>query len=96
MGSYDGAEICELVGIFLLNIITTTYNKHDIGLYRDDGLAIFKNMSGPQNEKIKKDLQKIFKDKGLDIIINYNMKIVNYLDVSFNLNDGTYRPSRKT
>ena len=25
-----------------------------------------------------------------------NMKIVNYLDVTFNLNDGTYRPYQKT
>ena len=25
--------------------------KNDIGLYRDDGLAIFKNISGPKSEK---------------------------------------------
>ena len=29
-----------------------------IGLYRDSGLSIFKNCSGPQMEKIKKRLQK--------------------------------------
>ena len=29
----------------------------------------------------------MFKNKSLDIIINYNMKIVNYLDVTLNLND---------
>ena len=35
----------------------------------------------------KKQLQKVFKSNGLD----ENMKIVNYLDVTSNLNDGTYR-----
>ena len=47
-------------------------------------------------EKIKKRLQKVFKNDGLDVIIECNMKVVNYLDVTFNLNDGTYRPYKKT
>ena len=46
-------------------------------------------------EKIKKRLQKVFKNNGLNVIIECNMKIVNYLDVTFNLNDGTYRPYQK-
>ena len=29
------------------------------------------------------------------IIINCNMKIVNYLDVTLNLNTGSYRPYKK-
>ena len=57
--------------------------------YSSKGLAIFKNISGPQSEKIKKTSQKMFKNKGLDIIINCNMKIVNYLGVTLNLNDGS-------
>ena len=79
---------------FLLNKISQKYNNN-IGLYRDDGLAVFKNKSGPESEKIKKELQKIFKENGLDIVIQCNIKIVNYLDVSLNLNDGTYRPYHK-
>ena len=42
MGPYDSAEVCELVGIFMLNKISEKYNKKDVGLYRDDGLAVFK------------------------------------------------------
>ena len=95
MGAFDGAEVCELVGIFLLSQLTSTYEKKDIGLYRDDGLAVFENTSGPQAEKIKKRIQKVFKDNGLDITITCNMKIVDYLDVTMNLNDGSYRPYRK-
>ena len=95
MGAYDGAEICELVGTYLLSIISQKYNKNDIGLYRDDGLGVFSNTSGPQNERIKKDFVKIFKDKGLDIVIQCNLKITDYLDVTLNLTDGTYKPYRK-
>ena len=38
MGAYDGAEVCELVGIFMLNKISEKYDKNDIGLYRDDAI----------------------------------------------------------
>ena len=54
-----------------------------------------KNKSGLQSEQVKKNIQKIFKELGLDIIIQCNMKVVNCLDVTFNLNDGTYKPYRK-
>ena len=89
------AEVCELIGIFMLSLIGNRYNPNNIGLYRDDGLAVFKNTSGPQSEKIKKTFQRMFENKGLDIIINFNMEIVNYLDVTLNLNDGSYRPYKK-
>ena len=40
MGSFHGAEICDLVGLYILNTISTTFTNNNIGLYRDDGLAI--------------------------------------------------------
>ena len=49
MCAYDGAEVCELVGIFMLNKISEKYNKNDVGLYRHDGLAVLKNVSGPES-----------------------------------------------
>ncbi len=36
MGSYDGAEICELVGLFISNKLGQKFGKENIGLYRDD------------------------------------------------------------
>ena len=54
MGAYDGAEVCELVGIFMLNKISEKYNKNDVGLYRDDGLAVFKNISGTESARMKR------------------------------------------
>ena len=77
MGAYDGVEVCELLGTFLLYKLSLKYNKNDISLYRDDGLAIFKNISGRKSEKIKKDIQKLFKKNQLDIVIQCNMKTVN-------------------
>ena len=58
MGSYDGAEVCELISIFMLSLIGNIYNRNNIGLYRDDGLAVFKSRSTPQSEKIKKTFSK--------------------------------------
>ena len=95
MGAYDGAEVCELIGIFMVSLLRKHINKNHIGLYRDDGLVILKNTSGPETEKLKKKLQKLFKEKDLDIIIQCNLKITNYLDITLNLNDGSYRPYRK-
>ena len=63
MRAYDGAEIYEPIGIFMLSLLGTKYDSKNIGLYRDDGLSIFRNVSGPDLEKIKKHIQKIFKLK---------------------------------
>ena len=57
---------------------------------------MLKNKSGPQCERIKKDFQKLFKNQDLDIIIQCNMKIVDYLDVTLDLNTGNYKPYHKT
>ena len=54
MGVFDGAQVCELVGVFLLHQLSKLYEEKDIGLYRDDGLAVFKNKSEPQLKKFKK------------------------------------------
>ena len=51
MGSYDGAEICELVGLFILNPPGISFGKENIGLFRDNGLAIIKNKSARLADK---------------------------------------------
>ena len=50
MGSHDGAEICELVGIYLLSLIAeaSRTESDDTGLYRDDGLAVIRGRTGRQ------------------------------------------------
>ena len=61
----------------------------------DDGLGVVKNKSGQETEKNKKNIQKIFKENKLDIVIKCNMKLVNYLDVTLNLNNSNYKPYHK-
>ena len=69
MCAFDGAEVCWLVGTYMLNLLSKKYNKHDFGLYRDDGLAVLKNKSKPQSEQVTKNTQKIFIEHRLDIVI---------------------------
>ena len=64
-------------------------------MYRDDGLAVFRNVSGAHCEKIKKEFQKLFRQHGLKLIIKCNLKIVDFLDVTLNLTDSTYKPYHK-
>ena len=95
MGSFDRAEVCKLVGLYLLNILKSEFGRNNIGLYREDGLRCFENKSGPDLEKIKKKVCKIFKYNGFNIIIETNLSITKYLDVMFKLKTGKYYPYRK-
>ena len=96
MGSFDGTEICELVGVYILNLLGEKYGKERVGLCRGDGLAYFENISGSQAEKIRKDVIKIFKEEfDLNITSETNFKIVIFLDVTLNLSTGKYQPYNK-
>ena len=95
MGSFDGAEVCELIGLFLLNNLSEKYGKNNVGLYRDDGLVLLRNASGPQSERTRKDITREFKKQVLNISISTNQKICNFLDTTLNLTDGTHYPYRK-
>ena len=88
MGCYNGAELCELVGTYLLNQLKVVVAKENMGLYRDDGLGIFKNMSGPEVERKKKELVKISKNNGLSITADF-------LDITFDLVKESYQPYKK-
>ena len=98
MGFYDGAEVCELVGTYILKKFKNVTNKEDIGLYRDDGLGIFQNIPKTEIERKKKEVDKVFKDcglSGLSITIKCKLKSVDILDVTFDLANYIYKPYRK-
>ena len=73
MGSYDGAEICKLVGLYILHKLTSEKNpiieKDNCGIYRDDGLAIIKIKGSCRiaEKGIKPKLTKVFKSEDLKI-----------------------------
>ena len=95
MGSYEGAEICELVGISILKSLEDKIDKQDIGLYRNDGLMILRNTNGQKTDRTRKYIIKVMKDLGFQIEIETNLEEVNFLDVTFNLNSGLYKPYKK-
>ena len=92
MGSYDGAESTDLVGLFLLHQL-----KHlpvSLGLYRDDGLAA-SPLTARLTEKLWQQIKKIYEDNGLKVTGEANKKIVNFLDVTLNLTTGSHRAYTK-
>ena len=93
MGSYDGAECCELIGLYLLNIINKKL-RGNFGLYRDDGLCTLK-ATPKEIEQTKKQLCQIFNEHQLKITVEANLKTVKYLDVNLNLVTGKHSPFTK-
>ena len=65
MGSFDGAEICEIVDLYLLDKLSVLQHKENVGLYRDDGLAVVDNANGPKLDKLRETIITIFKAEGL-------------------------------
>ena len=93
MGSYDGAELCEVVGSFRLSQLQKI--NINIGLDRDDRLAI--SSTTPRDTvNNKKEICCIFNHNGLRITIEANKQTINFLDVTFNLNKNTYQPFTKS
>ena len=92
MGSYDSAEVTDIVGLYLLHQLQDI--GIPIGLYRDDGLAL-SDKNGQDTEDIKNKIVRIFRKNGLEVTIKANMKVVDFLDVTLNLNTGNYKPFLK-
>jgi len=95
MGSFDGAEVCELVGIFILHNLSQIVRKENVGLYRDDGLMFLRNSSSRATDVMRKKVIKVFKTIGFDIEIVINMKTVDFLDVTLDLSSEAFRPYKK-
>lgn len=87
--AHGRARDCELAGAFQLHRFSQKLDKKNISLYTDDRLAISKN-SRPQSEKLKKAFPTIFRETDLNIVLKYNLKILNYLNVTLNLSKENY------
>jgi len=92
MGCYDGAEVCELVGSFILSKLSNVTRKENIGLYRDDGLGVFQNLPRSSIERKKKEIVKVFKDCGLSITIETNLQSAVFLDVTSDMQKNIFKP----
>ncbi|XP_044180078.1 uncharacterized protein LOC122961531 [Acropora millepora] len=91
MGSFDGAETC---GSYLQSQLKKIPGV-EIGPYRDDGLAVLQQ-TPRATEMIKKEICHIFRQCDLKITIEANKKVVNFLDVTLDLNTEKFKPFFKT
>ena len=64
MGSFDGAKVCELESLYLLDILRKEFGDNKVGLYRDGRLSCFQNLPDTESEKIKKNFIRSFKCMG--------------------------------
>ena len=88
-------SIFEFFGLFLLNELSIIIDSKDTGLYRDDGLIVLRNCNGNQTDKTRKNIIRLFKELGLQIEIQTNLKTVNFLDITLDLNNASYQPYMK-
>ena len=54
MGSFDGAEICELVGLYIRSKVEKILSKSNFGLYRDDVLVLLGSFNDKKLAKLGK------------------------------------------
>ena len=61
MGGYDSSQIADLVGLYILDILTRIISPQQVGIYRDDGLLYIPNSNGPLSSSIQKRIIRAFK-----------------------------------
>ena len=95
MGSYDGAELTDLVGLYILHKLKKTVPEIDFGLYRDDGLGIHRRIPATRLNKIIKTIKGLFNEMGLEITVEKDLTKVNFLDITLDLSEETFEQYRK-
>ena len=67
-----------------------------MGLYRDNRLVLFNYINSQKTEKIRKKIVRVLKVNGFNFAIVTNLVEVDFLDVIFNLGNGSYQSSKKS
>ena len=65
------------------------------GLYRDDGLGVIDLAKPVVYDRTRKQVFKVMSDIGFKITLDLGNQVTDFLDVTLNLSDGTFRPYRK-
>ena len=80
--------------MYILHLISSLIPKKQFGIYRDDFLGAVR-LTGRLIEQLNKKLHKLFNDIGFKITIESNIKLVNFLDVTLDLTNESFKPYRK-
>ena len=91
----QSAQIADLIDIYIIDTLGSIIDKEQVGIYKDDGLIHIPNSNGPKSSQLQKQITNKFKEIGFRIEIQANLRITNYLDITLNLNDNTYKPFSK-
>ena len=79
MGAWDGAETCEIVGLYILDKIRSRIKGFDNGLYRDDALGVVETT--PRNaEKIRQNIIALMGELGFKVTSKANLKVFPLLE----------------
>ena len=96
MGGYNSAQIADLVDLYILDTFSRIVDPIQLDLYHDDKILYIPNSFGPKCSSIQKRIIRVFRFLGFKIEISSNIKVANFLDVTLNLSDKSYRPFLKT
>ena len=94
MGSMDGAEVSELVGIYMISKLMLKFNKANFGIYRDDGVMVVRG-GGPEVDRARKEVIKIFNQEDLKVTTECNTTCIDFLDIIMDLRSNSTRPFTK-
>ena len=90
MGSYMGAEVCDLVGLLLLQHLQKVLTPGSYGIYCEDGLAVLNKASSSKQQRISKKIREKFNTHGFKIVIEKGLFETDFLDISVSLREATY------
>ena len=96
MGSFIGAEVCELVDLYLLDKLSKLLGSINVYFYRGYGLSLMQDANGPKPEKLRKDIAPLFKNEELPTTIEFNLLEIQFVDVFLKLLNGKYSSHKKS
>ena len=79
-----------MVGLFLMSKLAHIRNLSSI-IYRDDVLGITR-ATARQQEKIRQEIIRVFSEYGFSITIFINLRRVDILDISLDLEKAIFKP----
>ena len=70
-------------------------DENEYGLYKDNGLLDLRNVNGKQIDRDTKNVIQLFKNFGFLVDIETSLKILDFFDIMFDLNNGALKPYKK-
>ena len=74
----DDEDVDELVNSYILTKFDFRFEKKILSLYGSDGFGVFRNLLGPEIEKRRQEIIKVFKHCDLSITAKTNLKKVDF------------------